>query len=117
LGILIEGLKKLKSLRENRVEKLIGAEITMCEIGDLAKLYDSIEAIEKRINLMSQEEEMFTFENDKLRKMKGEFSHYWNNLSHDKQNKLIQKLIDLNQLPGLLGESLAIFGGRFINII
>ena len=117
MGILIEGLKRLKSLRENRGEKPIGVKVVKCDFDDLINLYVVIDAKGKRINSMSREDGMFTFENDKLQEIKGEFSYCWNNLSHDQQNKLIRRLIDLNQLPGLLGESLEVFGGRFISII
>lgn len=117
MGILIEGLKNLKIIREKRARELMIAEEARCSIDRLIELYNAIDIKCKRIQSTTLNDEILANETDELHQMKGEFTYCWNRLSKTEQDKLIQKLIDLQLLPELLRDSLEILGGRFIIIV
>lgn len=52
-----------------------------------------------------------------LEKLKDDFETRWDKLAEDKREILVQKLLDMQLLPEIIGKALKIFKGKMISLV
>ena len=117
MSVLIEDLLKLEELLKEQYKSIPESVSDDSDINKLVKFYLAINERIKSLLFLGKQSKLFNFEMNTIKKMKHDFSEYWNNLSITKQNMLVNKLIESKIIPVLIIESLKIFGGRLTGII
>ena len=52
-----------------------------------------------------------------LEKLKADFESQWDKLAEDKREILVQKLLEMQLLPEIIGKALKIFKGKMISLV
>lgn len=114
---LFEGLIIVKNLRKIHLKFGSDEKDEKEEINELITLYAVISKKSEYLNDKLKGETVLNYKGKNIKQLKNQFTFYWNNLTQEKQDKLVDRLFCIKILPEIVSESLEMFGGRFVSVI
>jgi hypothetical protein len=109
MGNLLDGIRKLK---ERRQETTQAVTVVPDDMTGLITLYESIctksELVQFKNSTVTDQDK------HELERMKKSFKYRWNDLSLDRQQEFVDRLLDENLIPDTVGQILDVFDGSTV---
>jgi hypothetical protein len=109
MGDLLDGIRKLK---ERRQEATQAVTVMPDDMTGLITLYESI--VTKSEPVQFKNSTVTDQDKHVLERMKKSFKYHWDELSPDKQQEFVDRLLDENLIPDTFGQILDVFDGSTV---
>jgi hypothetical protein len=109
---LLDGIRKLKERRQEAARAISAVTVVPDDMTGLITLYETIGMKSELVRCKNST--ATAQDKQKLERMEKSFKYRWNNLSPDRQQEFVDRLLDENLIPDAVSQILDAFDGSTV---